>query len=331
VEHFETDGGIVMARRKELLSQEEMRFFYRNYLYMWDELLAISPYKAKEEESAQNENILPAFCTLSRMYADARRMKEDVEYMPNEKDIPSMYLVKKIVNYYNNHIMPVIQTGDFIRSDLKQDYHCGLASHRMMDCFEGIYYGYYYSECQEIHGALIRICKQEEQIRVVMLSGFDFSAQAQVEQAKSVLQYKQYHVWAKNYGHYYYYEGNAVVGDKVLHMNLYGRDASQRVITLVFNVERFMDRCRRFPAGSIFSGAMGCAVSASLSSSLAQPRMYLLGIVSERYIEGFARLKELMESDALREILRIKSAKDGFVTIDAGMNKKWMKLIDRKS
>ena len=318
----------IMARKKEILKNQELDIFYRNFLYMWNEMLLITPYEAKKND---DEGVLPAFCTLSRIYADAKKKLDDAEYMPDEKDIPTTYQLKKIVDYYNRNLIPAITPGEFIHTELKTGYHAkesGKKKH--LECFNGLYYGFYFEDQEEIHGAVLRIQRENENIRVIMISGFDFSSTVELEQAKQINSYAEFYRFAKNYTHFYYYEGNAVVGEKILHINLAGRDASQRMITLSFNIERFLDRYYRFPDEYHFKGGMGFAMADALSYARSSPRFYQMGIISEMMNSRMNQqeLKSMMESSEMKELLRLKGSHKYVMTLDS--DKTWFRFIKEK-
>lgn len=315
-----------MARKKELLNDEELKVFYENYLYMWDELLTISPYEAKKNDK---EGVLPAFCTLSRIYTDAKKKKADIEYKTEEKFVPTIYQVKKIVDYYNRKFTPAILPGEFIHTNLKLGYRPGITDKKIYDCFDGLYYGFYYEDQDEIHGAILRIKREKEHIRVTMVVGFDFSSIAEIEQAKKISNYTEFYQFAKSYTHFYYYEGSAVVGGKTLYISLKGHDQSERVVTLVFNVERFLDREARIKPYH-YRGGLGFAMATSFSYVTASPRFYQFGMImgEEGEIVRQQTLKSIMDSSELKELLKLKSSQKYIMTMDSDKN--WFRFIKEK-
>lgn len=154
-----------MARSKIYLTKEEVAIFHKNYAYMWKKLNT-SPYyvngAGELPKWIKRPELLPSYVNLSKCM--------------NEEYAPSMNLVNKIVQFYNENIALQINTHQFLYENLElMNDTKNISKSNQTKNLLGLYYGYYYSgnpNDKKIYGMVLKISELDGKLAVQAISGF---------------------------------------------------------------------------------------------------------------------------------------------------------------
>ncbi len=231
-----------MSRSAVKLNEQENQIFHINYNYMWQKLNT-GPYYVVGSGTCprwiRGAELLPSYVNLSKC--------------KNNDFVPSMNLVNKIVQFYNHNIEPEITAFQFIKEDLSQNDTARHSNTSLFDNrFEGFYYGYYYSDSEGKHlnGAMLKIYNDRQSLRATLITGIKTQKELYGDTLKKLIS-KEY-VGNTAYEHYKHsldiseqkltlYEGNVLLTDILLFLQLQGVDKKNKNMGITFRIDRNSD------------------------------------------------------------------------------------------
>lgn len=301
------------------MTTEQLVLFHKNYEYMWNKLSTThyyarcdaAAYKAERTQHLVGCNLLPSYQICSHC------MNDDYE--------PSLKIVHKIVQFYNENIAPPVNTYQFLNEDLQSSDNERYRSSSIYDKrFIGTYYGYYLSASTEnkLLGAVLKIYEENSLLKALFVSG--------IRNDTELTHYELFDVISnpssvtKKFETYfnkrdpenqrcYLYSGDVELTENSLTVFLKGSNEDSRKLTLTFNTDCFTNAVKRDYYG-------GLAFALSSNDGPLDTRFYKLGIINSHV--GIISL----QNKNIIELLRINYTGNS-ISLTSAVDREWYEVI----
>lgn len=269
--------------RKNHLTANEARLFRTNYEFMWKEL-GSSPYAVQlgkdraytvKNTLIEGGNELPSYAICFACF------REDY--------IPTLYVVYKIVSFFNANFSPSISPWQFLNENLAENTNIRYKGTSKYDSrFIGEYNCYYTSSgsSADTAGALLKIYKRDNVLKASLITGIHSDKDFQDKELRALFEkealtkkdFDNYHA-SRPSGEkrYYYFEGNVeITASSVLIVFGSYEDEDARKLIFTLNTKRFPSS-RKEP----YHG--GLAFVMTTSDNPFDTRFYPMGLINSKY------------------------------------------------
>ncbi len=302
------------------MTERELFLFHKNYKFIWSKL-SISYYHVKnEDDMATRLNImgardLPAYSILSKCYN-------------NDLYEPSVSIVNKIVDFYNQNILPKVDTYQFLHDDLEETASTIHKRNTVYsDRFLGTYYCYYPDHTSGIVGCLMTIYKKEDRGRnktgykAAIITGIrnddslkDSALRNVFNGEPSVKKYKAYYEsQPKHNQRSVYYEGDVETTNESMLITFVETGGEFKKIVLTLNLSGFPST-KKYTDG-------GIGYLLFTSDGPFDTRFCKMGFTNE--INGCLSLRD----PRIPEALGFKSIENNVITLTSASDRVWYELV----
>ncbi len=297
------------------LTDDENKIFHINYIYMWQKLNTAPYYVAGTGECPEwikGTELLPSYVNLAKC--------------KNNSYVPSINIVSKIVQFYNQNIEPKVTVFQFIKEDLTQtDSTRHTATLHSGDRFIGTYYGYYYSDLDEKHlnGMIIKLYNDSQGLKATVIAGIKNQAQLYSKALKKLVSSE--YITAKEYEAYRssldiserkltLYSGSVRLTDILMLVQMSGIDKAKKSLAMTIRIDN-ADKQSKYISG--------LSLATLISDSL-EVQMFKIAI-ARAYEPSLNPLS--FSNPKIERFLDFEKGENEHITLRPQAEKSWYELV----